>query len=186
MNFLDRFSSKVNKEITVFTFPDEFKIYLHYVEYNLEGFDFKNDIVNKSMNILKEEYKYYQDQKDSHDFKIATSKYCHEVYLKDLMNNRNHHDRAKALAYLLIYDIIFYYKYYSHGMAFTIFKDHVVNVVKNLDRKTIPESFLCHHRADKLLEKEQQEHENLSKKYLDLYDQYTKVCLKLSKYEDDD
>ena len=67
-------------------------------------------------------------------------------------------------------------------MAFTIFKDHVVNVVKNLDRKTIPESFFCHHKADELFEKEAKREQN----YLDLYQRYLEVLNKLEKYESDE
>lgn len=186
MGFLDRFTSKVSKEITALTFPDEFKLYLYYVQYNLEGFDFKDHITNKAIEILKDEYAYYQNCKDSNDFKSATSKYDDNTYLKDLINNRNHYDRAEALAYLLMYDIIFYYKYDFYGKAFTIFKSHVVEVIKSLDREKIPESFFCHHRADEFLQKEQEKQEDHTKKYLDLYDAYTKVCLKLSEYEDDE
>lgn len=185
MGFLERFSNKVSKEISEFSFPNEFKLYLHYVQYNLEGFDFKDNITNKAIDILKQEFAYYQERKDTDDFKSATGKYDDNTYLKDLMINRNHYDRAEALAYLLIYDIIFYYRYDFNGRAFVIFKNHVINVIKSLDRNNVPESFFCHHRADEFLQKEQQKQEDLAKKYLDLYDEYVKVSLKLSEYEDD-
>ena len=183
MGFLDRFSMKVSKEVSEITFPNELDRYLNCIKHSLEGFEFKDSIVNKAISILKDEFTYYQNHKSSQDFKTATNKYDHDVYSKDLMNNRDHSNNTEALAYLLIFDIIFYYRYDFYGIAFTLFKKHVVETVKSLDKEKVPESFFCHHRADEFLQQEQQQQEDLAKKYLELYDEYRKVRLKLSEYE---
>lgn len=186
MGFLDRITSKVSREITEFSLPNECKTYLHYVQYNLEGFDFKDHIVNKAIDILKDEYTYYQNNKDTHDFKTATSKSDRNTFAKDFMNKRENFYCAEALAFLLMYHIIFYCKYYFHGRALEIFKKHIIQELKNMDRAKIPESFFYHYGVDDYFREEQEKQEDLTKKYLDLYDAYTKVRLKLSEYEDNE
>ena len=141
MGFLERFSSKVSKEITSLSLPNECKLYLHYVEYNLEGFEFKDEILNIAINLLNNEYTYYQDNKGTNDFEKATNKYDENTFAKDFMGKREHYDCAEALAFLLMFRIVFYYRYNFYGQAFTVFKNHLIEVIKNLDTKKIPESF---------------------------------------------
>lgn len=186
MSLLDSFTSKLSKDITKTTLPEECRLYFHYAEYYLEGFSFKNDILNTAIRLLKEEYNYYQNNKNTEDYKTAYKKCDDNTFFRDFMDNRDDYYCAEAFAFLLMFRIVYYYRYQSHGYAFDVFKKNLIQVIKSLDKKKIPESFFCHFGADEYLQEEQKKQEDITQKYLDLYDEYTKVCLKLSKYEDNE
>lgn len=186
MDIFEKLTSKLSKDITHVSLPNECNLYYYYSNYYLEGFDFKNDILNKVISILKEDYNYYQINKHKNDFKTEVKKTSYDTFVKDFMDKRKNDDCAKAYAFLLMFRIITYYRYYAHGNAFEVFKRYVIQEIKKIDRKTIPESFFYHFGAEEYLQEEREKQEDLTKKYLNLYDAYTKVRLQLSKYEDEE
>jgi hypothetical protein len=184
MGFLDKFSDKLSKDISTFSIPSECQLYFNYVEQYLEGFEFKDNILNTTIKMLKDDYNFYMRNKDSRDFINETGKYDIYTYLKDFIKKKDSFECAKAFAVLHLYDVLNHVSYSSYGKAPYILQEYLHQQIKTLDKSRIPETFFIHHNADEMFEKEERDEKNLTQKYLSLYDEYLKLKKRLEKYED--